>query len=103
MAIQITGVHQVKAPEPCWLIECEIDNLDQFDWDEVTQEIPRQPRDNWQVPWDERPLDKDNRRWAFFFHYLDCDKPLLTAEGPIKLPRPTPLPKHLKHIKYEQP
>jgi hypothetical protein len=104
MEVKVLGVHPVDdAPEPCALIEVAIDNADDFDWGAVTQEVDGQPRDNWQAPWDEQPLDKEERRWAFFFHYLDDGKPLLTADGPVKLPKSTPRPKHLKAIKYEEP
>jgi hypothetical protein len=102
MALVIKGVHEVEAPEPCWLLEVEVDDSD-FDWGQVTQEADGQPRDNWQVPWDERPLDSDEHRWAFFFHYLDLKKPLLTSDGPVNLPKPSPRPAHLKEIQYEEP
>jgi hypothetical protein len=74
-----------------------------FDWAEVTQEIPHQPKENWQVAYNEEPLDESGRRWAFFFHYLDLKKPLLTPVGEVPLPELTNLPNHLKRIKYEAP
>ena len=102
MSFVIHGVHEVEAPEPCWLLEATVDDPD-IDWGEVTQEIPGKPRSDWQAVWDERPLDDQSRRWAFFFHYLDLTKPLLTPDGPVVVPKPTPVPKHLKHIEYDEP
>lgn len=104
MTIELLGVHPVDSAEPCYLIEMQIAPWDEsFDWEEVTQEADDQPRSNWQVAYDETPLDDAQTRWAFFFHYLDLSKPLLTPAGPCKLPAPTPLPAHLKHIQYLQP
>ncbi|MBN1517884.1 hypothetical protein JXA32_15070 [Candidatus Sumerlaeota bacterium] len=102
--INILGVHSVEAPEPCCLIEVELNPpyLD-YDWGGITQEDPGQSKDNWQVPWDERPLDAMGGRWAFFFHYLDCSRPLLTPDGPMTLPISSPVPEHLAEIEYEEP
>jgi hypothetical protein len=95
----IIGVHSVDAFEPCHLIEVELDVP--IDWGKVTQEVDGQPADNWQVPWDEQRLD--DKRWVFFFHYLQFDRPLLTPEGPIPVPPKTPLPERLSGIEYETP
>lgn len=103
MRFTIRGVHPVEAAEPCHLIEVELSDAEGFDWGQVTQEDATQLRDNWQVPYDEQPLDDDERRWAFFFHYLDLSKPLLTPAGPVKLPAPTPRPKHLDSAEYIEP
>jgi hypothetical protein len=102
MPFTIRGVHPVAANEPCHLLEAELDAGD-FDWGSVTQAIPGEPESNWQVPWDERPLDDEKRRWAFFFHYLDFNKPLSTPDGDVPLPPPTPIPQHLANIDYESP
>jgi hypothetical protein len=69
----------------------------------VTQENENGPQSNWQVAYDEQPLDDKRSRWAFFFHYLDLSKPLLTPMGPLELPTPTPLPEHLQQIAYDDP
>jgi hypothetical protein len=103
MTISIRGVHPVEAAEPCHLIEAELTGDEEFDWGEVTQEDAAQPRVNWQVPFDEQPLDEQESRWVFFFHYLDLSKPLLTPLGAIPLPPPTPRPAHLKDIEYQEP
>ena len=91
--MNIIGVHPIEAGEPCYLIEVELDRPDRdYDWGEVTQEEPGTPRDDWQAPYDERPLNDTGVRWAFFFHYLDCGRPLLAPNGPVALPAPSPLP-----------
>ena len=74
-----------------------------FPWGEITQEIPGEPRDSWQVVYDEQPLDPGQTRWAFFFHFLDLGRPLLTPTGPLPLPSATPMPAHLRGITYEAP
>lgn len=102
--MKILGVYPVEAPAPCHLFEIEFDvTAVEYDWGDVTQETPGEPSSNWQVPWDERRLDDNGKRWIFFFHYLDFTRPLLTSEGAIPLPRPGELPKHLQDIKYEEP
>ena len=102
--MKIIGVHQIEAPEPCFLVEVSFETpAEDYNWGEVTQKEEGQPESNWQVPYDEQPLDDTNKRWAFFFHYLDCGKPLLTPEGPVKIPEATTLPKHLQNIEYEEP
>lgn len=102
--IKIIGVHPVVAPQPCHLIELEIGELlSLFDWKAVTQEDPAQPRANWQVAYDETPLNNEGTRWAFFFHYLDFSRPLLTPAGPLEIPAPSLLPEHLRHLQYIEP
>jgi hypothetical protein len=102
MALTILGVHPVAGHRQLFLLEAELDPAAPFSWDEVTQETAGQPRENWQVPYDEQPLDGD-RKWAFFFHFLDLEQPLLTPAGPVPLPAPTPLPDRLRAIEYEPP
>ena len=74
-----------------------------IDWDEFTQRIEGEPRDNWQVPWDETCVAADEGRWAFFLHCVDDKKTLVTPIGEIILPTPSPLPSHLLQIQYELP
>jgi hypothetical protein len=103
MPIVIRGVHPVPiADEPCYLVEVEIDNTG-FDWNSVTQQDARNTPQDWQVAYDEQPLDDNGTRWAFFFHHLNFDEPLLTADGPISIPKPTPIPRHLQHVEYVPP
>lgn len=104
MSIQILGIHSVEgSEEPCHLLHVVLPADAEFDWGEVTQEVPGQPRSNWQVAYDEQPLDDSRTRWAFFFHYLDFNKPLLTPFGAVDLVPATPLPNQLRHIQYESP
>jgi hypothetical protein len=71
----------------------------------VTQEVAGQPKMNWQAPYDERLLEESEgkARYAFFFHYLDLKKPLLTSAGSIALPKPTKAPPRFQDIVYESP
>ena len=97
--IEILGIHRVEAAEPCHLIELVVRNSGgRFDIGSFTQEIPDQPQDNWQVPWDEVFLDSAGEsvvssrfstrdvRIAFFFHYLDHQRPLITPFGNVDVP-----------------
>ena len=102
--MRILGVHEVEAPDPCCLVEVQFEQPEpDYDWAAVTQEEPGQPQANWQVAYDERPLDEVGNRWAFFFHFLDWKRPLLTPDGQVALPSPSPLPEHLREIEYEEP
>ena len=105
--LTVVGVHPVEAAdEPCHLVELLVEGADdELDFREVTQEVKGQLRDNWQAPYDEQTLEVGGGkyRYAFFFHYLDLEKPLETPLGPVKLPAPTNIPKHLKNIEYEAP
>lgn len=99
---KVIGVHPIPAEEPVHLIELKIEgDPDDFDLDQVTQEVPGIPKSDWQVPYDERKTGEN--RIAFFFHFLDFEKPLLSPVGPLLLPLETPVPNHLQEIEYEQP
>lgn len=103
---KIVGVHPVEADEPVHLIELLVaGDADDFEIGEVTQEVAGQPKSNWQAPYDERVLEESDGiiRYAFFFHYLDFLKPLLTPSGSLPLPGPTKAPAHLPNILYESP
>ena len=103
---KILGVHPVEADEPVHLVELLVEgNVDDFDIGEVTQEVSGQPKSNWQAPYDERVLEesKGKIRYAFFFHYIDLEKPLITPAGSLQLPKSTSLPAHLQDIEYESP
>ena len=102
----IFGVHPVKKPEHIHLIEELTEGIeDGIDFGEITQEAIGEPRDHWQVPYDEQILEKKDEsfRYAFFFHHLNFNRPLLTPMGPAPLPAPTPIPPHLQEIRYEAP
>jgi hypothetical protein len=104
--VRVVGVHPVPADEPVHLIEIELSgDIEAFDFGEITQALPDQRRENWQAAYDERELQRNlkSARFAFFFHYLDLRKALLTSWGPVNLPAESPAPKHLASIEYEQP
>ena len=103
MNCRIIGVHEIDAPEPCHLIEVELADPQSFDWSQVTQRDDSQPAENWQVAYDEQPVSDNKRRWAFFFHYLNLEGPLDTADGPVPLPPVTPRPDYLKGVEYWPP
>ena len=121
MRIEVLGIYPIEAREPCALVEVVIrDDDDQIDLAEVTQEVAEQPRANWQVPYDEFILNQDGTagepnystsplsvrgslRLAFFFHYLDISRPLLTPAGEVNLPSPTAFPSRLDFIQYDPP
>jgi hypothetical protein len=99
--VRVVGIHPVAADEPVHLVQLEIEaNADDFDIGETTQEVPSQPRRNWQAVYDERQIGQ--KRFAFFVHYLDTAKPLLSPTGPRALPPESPVPVHLQGIKYEE-
>jgi hypothetical protein len=103
---KLVGIHHVEAAEPVHLLEIEIEgDAEDFDFGEVTQELPGQPRSNWQVAYDEREVGRNSGyvRFAFFFHYLNFKKPLLSSVGPLDLPPDSPVPDHLRDIVYEEP
>lgn len=103
---KIIGIHPVEADEPVHLIDLLVEgNTDDFDIGEVTQEVAGQPKSNWQAPYDERVLEESDGkiRYAFFFHYLELEKPLITPAGSLPVPKPTSKPAHLKDIEYESP
>jgi hypothetical protein len=65
-----------------YLLEIEVCPADSdIDWGAVTQPIRDEPSETWQVPYDEQRIGEDGNRWAFFFHYLDLNRPLRTEIG----------------------
>lgn len=87
-----------------YLFEVEIEPADaDVDWCAITQPIEGQPKANWQVPYDERRVDERENHWAFFFHFLDRSRPMQTQLGDRDLPGSTPIPPHLRSIRYEVP
>lgn len=90
--------------EGLFLLEIEIEPHDaELDWSAITQPISGTPQDDWQVPFDERQLRSGGNRWAFFFHFLDPQRPLQTPLGECALPDPTPTPPHLQDVEYDLP
>ncbi len=104
--VKVVGIYPIEAPEPCHLIEVILPkSFEEVDFGEFTQETPGEPKENWQVAYDEQVLEDgaEESRSVFFFHYLDCARPLLTPCGPVDLPEPTPMPERLSHIEYWEP
>ena len=122
--IEIIGVYPIEAPEPVHLIELRVRGAQGiFNVGEITQKIPREPRDNWQAPYMEQIINvsgdgiladdyeaskrpelwQGDMRLAFFFHYMDLERPLWTPFGEVELPTESELPKRLSFIEYEQP
>ena len=120
--LEVVGVYRIKAREPVHLVEIQLTGVNgEFDFAEFTQEILDQPSSNWQVPYDEKILDRwgsivkadpfmdrippedfhGDMRIAFFFHYLDPKLPLKTPFGDVMLPKVTRRPRRLKFLKYE--
>ncbi len=100
--VRVIGIHPVPADVPVHLVELEAGgNPADFDLGEITQEVSGQLRSSWQTAYDERALA--GNRLAFFFHYLDTARPLLSPVGPLTLPPESPVPEHLQDIEYEQP
>ncbi|MDX1964606.1 MAG: hypothetical protein SFX18_15755 [Pirellulales bacterium] len=97
---RVIGIHPIPAEEAVHLVELE-SNTSDFDFGVVTQEVFGQPQSNWQAAYDE--LQIGEKRFAFFFHYLDTTKPLMSAAGLLDLPPESTLPEHLQDIKYEKP
>ena len=122
--VEIIGLHPVQASEPVYLLEILVRNSEGvFEIVKFTQELPGEPIDNWQVPYDEKILDADgdkviadgfgaedmpelwigNVRLAFFFHFLDLSKPLMTPFGDVALPPESDMPSRLSIIEYQEP
>jgi hypothetical protein len=120
--IKVIGVYPVEADEPVHLIELSVLGAQGvFKIEDITQEVPGQPRDNWQCPYMEQILSasgdevladdydapkrpelwRGDMRLAFFFHYLDFERPLRTPFGEVQLPAESELPERLSMLEYE--
>lgn len=102
--VRVLGLHPIAAKEPVHLVEIEVIGVaSEVDWGSFTQPMPGSSQDHWQVPYDERPVPGHPDRWCFFFHYLDPSRPLRSFAGNLTLPPESPIPSHLRFIKYEEP
>jgi len=120
--INLVGVYNVDGQSDVHLLEFKINsNHENIDIGEFTQKVEGTDRLNWQTPWDEKylneagtevtgdwlnePVDSNEKtRLAFFFHFLDFDKPLETPFGKIVLQQPTVIPERLEGlVEYEEP
>ena len=120
---EVIGIYSIVAAEPTHLVEMRVvDSTGAFDIGHITQEVPGQARSEWQVPWLEAILNSSGNeilatdlsatqpeqwqgvvRFSFFFHYLDCKRPLITPFGTAQLPLESRLPPRLSILHYEQP
>jgi hypothetical protein len=97
------------------LIELLVENGDQsFSVSDFSQPEDGVPRDSWQVAWAEAFLAVDGNsllveRWkeppktgafrvAFFMHFWDETKPLLTSYGELTRPSVSEMPERLKRL-----
>ena len=123
--VTVVGVYPVDPPgaiEPVHLVEVLVEgNVGEFYFIETTQEQPGRSPDDWQVAWSEYVWVESAERWesvwstrekwesatrarfAFYFHGLNLDQPLLTTFGPAQLAAESPIPSHLSGVEYEVP
>lgn len=101
------------------LVEVLVRGCDmRFDIDEFSQPQDGVPRENWQAAWAEAYLSEDGEtllveRWrdppkvdsirvAFFIHYWNAARPLLTSYGEVTCPAVKKMPHRLqKLVPYE--
>lgn len=112
--VRIIGVHPIN--NEVHLLEIMVNTPpSEFDVSDFTQDVPGQPRENWQAAYDEYYLSEQGdviigdflhaprndtgvSRLAFFMYFLNFDTPLITPFGKLKLPDPTPVPSRLSRI-----
>lgn len=114
--LNIIGVYDIEGHEDVHLIELLINEKPSLiDIGQFTQENHSQPKDNWQVAYDEYylnfagdkvigdcidlPINDDvPTRLTFFLYFINFDLPLITQFGKIELLSATKLPKRLESI-----
>ena len=120
MTIDIIGLYPVR--RDVHLIECWIKgNPDErVLFDEFAQSQPGVNASGWQVAYDEHLLNPSGTdgmdiydsqgiaiemdlRFAFFMHYLDVARPILSPIGLLTLPAETPRPDRLSFMEYHEP
>lgn len=118
--VELLGVYKIENEENVHLIELKMNSkASELILSEFTQEDKNLDKMDWQVPYEEVYLDNsgtriigdyfnipedEQTRLAFFFHFLDFQKPLITPFGNVILNQPNKLPERLKSIiKYEKP
>jgi hypothetical protein len=120
--VEVIGVHRVPDVPSCFLVEAIIHRgTEAPDFALFTQPIADRPRSEWQVAYDEHLLDDDGERvltdlsirppdaWprqariAFYFHFLDVRRPLVTPFGEVALVPTTEMPARLSFLNYEAP
>ena len=97
------------------LLEVLVESRDaRFQCDDFTQQLDDVPRDSWQAPWAEAYLTADGEslladRWgpppsvdtfriAFFLHYFQPDRPLLSSYGQLECPPVLDMPPRLTRL-----
>ena len=122
--VEVVGIYPVEASEPIHLVELIINDSDgKFSFYDITQEVPGQTQDNWQVPYDEKILNNDGTsiksdpfykedsegdwlgdvRVIFFFHYLNLESAMKTPFGDVVLPPESDKPDRLDFAEYDAP
>ena len=120
--IDLIGVYEIDGQKDVCLIELGIKaNHKNIDIGEFTQAQDGIDRMSWQTPWDERFLSEDGTkitgdwmdsptdtsdftRLAFFLHFIDFGKPLLTQFGEMDLSKTEKMPSRISSlIEYEKP
>lgn len=120
-SIELIGIYQLNHPSIIHIIELQVnEEIQEFDISKFTQEMEGQDKMNWQVPYDEKFLDSDNKvigdwiniptslhaetKIVFFFHELNFDKPLITPYGELVISSAIDQPNWMKEImNYEAP
>ena len=120
-SVKIVGVYPIKRRrEPVALVELLIENYSgTVDIAGFSQDVGRLGPSRSQVPWLEHELNEQGTsgrdfspypllvagraRIAFFLHYPQYGQPLTTPFGPAAFPQPTPVPKRLRFMRYEEP
>ena len=114
--LNIIGVYEIEGHKDVHLIELQINEKPSLiDVGQFTQENPSQPKDDWQVAYDEYYLNSigdkvigdflnlplnDNipTRLIFFLYFINFDLPLITQFGVVELQSAIKLPKRLESI-----
>lgn len=118
----LIGTYQVNGQPNVHLVEATVNTKhSDIDIGKFTQEQDGVDRPDWQSPWDEKYLNEDGTaiignwmdspkgenektRLAFFLHYVDFQKPLITPFHQIAFGQPEKMPERLSSmIEYEQP
>ena len=118
---KLIGVYQLNGFPDVSLIEIKIDvPVNIVDISSFMQPNESLPKEDWQVAYDEHFLNEDgtkvigtmlnqgilteqNTRVAFFMHYVNFNKPLISQYGEIKLSLPTTMPERLECIIHFDP
>ena len=113
---QLIGIYQVSTDQDVSLIEIKMNILArEFDVSSFTQQDDSNPREDWQVAYNEHFLNEDGTkvvgtfgcnnmlsvvktRVVFFMYFVDTAKPLISRYGELLLSTHVPLPERLAKI-----